>query len=125
MRELKLSEVLRYMGQHGDDPQITQTAQRAIDTLNRIMVPRSCRICLPVETLDFLTGKDIRRHLHGCTEVYILCATLGAAVDREIRRVERRSMLDALALDAAAGEGIEAVCDEAEDQIRAAEARSL
>lgn len=122
MRELKLSEVLRYMGQHGDDPQITQTAQRAIDTLNRIMVPRSCRICLPVETLDFLTGKDIRRHLHGCTEVYILCATLGAAVDREIRRVERRSMLDALALDAAAGEGIEAVCDEAEDQIRTAEA---
>ncbi|MGN1030433.1 MAG: methionine synthase [Butyricicoccaceae bacterium] len=122
MRELRLTEVLRYMGQHGDDPQITQTARNAIDTLNRIAIPRSFWVCLPTESLRFLSGKDIYRHLHGCPETYVLCATLGAAVDREIRRVERRSMLDALALDAAAGEGIEAVCDAAEEEIRAKEA---
>lgn len=122
MRALRLTEVLRYMGQHGEDSRITQTAQGAIQTLERIAVPRRVFVRLPVQSLDFLSGNDIRRHLNGCSEVYVLCATLGAAVDREIRRTERCSMLDALALDAAAGEGIEAVCDEAEDELRAAEA---
>ena len=69
-----------------------------------------------------LPGEDICRHLAGCDSMYLLCATLGASVDREIRRAERTSMLTALALDAAAGDGIEKVCDRAEAEIRSIEA---
>lgn len=115
--KLDLQEVLRYMGHGGDDADIVRTAQTAIDRLVKISQPRYHYVCLPLDAME-LPGRDIRRHLVGCDRMYLLCATLGAAVDREIRRAERSSMLDALALDAAAGDGIEKVCDAAEAEIR-------
>lgn len=114
---LDRTEVLRYMGQCGKDADIVQTAQEAIDRMVSIAVPRyTWLICSP-DALP-LSGSDIRRHLAGCERMAVLCATLGAAVDREIRLTEHRSMLSALALDAAAGDAIEKVCDTAEDEIR-------
>jgi hypothetical protein len=120
---LNRSEVLRYMGYAGqDDEHIVQTAQTAMDRLTAIAQPRYHYINLPLDAME-LPGEDIRRHLAGCDSMYLLCATLGAAVDREIRLAERVSMLNALALDAAAGDGIEKVCDYAQEEIRAREAQ--
>lgn len=117
---LDRSEVLRYMGHAGDDVHdvhIIETADAAIARITRIAVPRyTWKICTP-DALP-LTGNDIQRHLNGCDRMAVLCATLGAAVDREIRLAEHRSMLTALALDAAAGDAIEKVCDAAEDELR-------
>ena len=108
---LDRSEVLRYMGYQGEaDAHIVQTAQDAMDRLTAVAQPRCHYVRLPLDAMT-LPGEDICRHLAGCDSMYLLCATLGASVDREIRRAERTSMLTALALDAAAGDGIEKVCD--------------
>ena len=113
-------EILRYMGYAGEeDADIVATAQGAIERLTAIAQPRYRYVKLP-DAME-LPGEDIRRHLAGCDSMYLLCATLGAAVDREIRLTERSSMLQALALDAAAGDGIEKVCDHAQAEIRALE----
>ena len=115
---LDRTEVLRYMGQHaGDDDQIAQTADWAIQRITEIAAPRWKWVECDLDALP-LSGGDIQRHLAGCDRMIVLCATLGAAVDREIRLIEHRSMLRALALDAAAGDAIEKVCDAAEDEIR-------
>ncbi|MGN1015030.1 MAG: methionine synthase [Butyricicoccus sp.] len=120
---LSRREVLRYMGCQNADEHVIQTAQSAIQRLLSVAQPRYHFVCLPPDALT-LEGEDIRRHLAGCDRVYLLCATLGASVDREIRRVAHTSMLEALALDAAAGDGIEKVCDLAQAEIRETEARS-
>ncbi len=114
---LDRTEVLRYMGHHGDDAHITQIADWAIRRITEVAVPRWKWVECDLDALP-LSGEDIRRHLTGCDRMVVLCATLGAAVDREIRLTEHRSMLRALALDAAAGDAIEKVCDAAEDEIR-------
>lgn len=119
--DLDLSEVLRYMNHGGSDEAIVQTAREAIGRLCSVAQPRYRYVRLPLDALE-LPGEDIRRHLAGCDSMYLMCTTLGAAVDREIRFAERSSMLSALALDAAAGDGIEKVCDIAQEEIRAAEA---
>ena len=119
---LDRSEVLRYMGYSGEtDAHIVQTAQDAMDRLTAIAQPRYHYVKLPLDAMT-LPGEDICRHLADCDSMVLLCATLGASVDREIRLAERTSMLTALALDAAAGDGIEKVCDRAEAEIRAREA---
>lgn len=119
---LDRGEVLRYMGYQGEaDAHIVQTAQEAMDRLTAVAQPRCHYVRLPLDAMT-LPGEDICRHLAGCDSMYLLCATLGASVDREIRRAERTSMLTALALDAAAGDGIEKVCDRAEAEIRSIEA---
>ncbi len=114
---LDRAEVLRYMGGGAEDAHITETAQQAIDRITQVAVPRYIWKLVPTDALP-LSGNDIRRHLDGCDRMAVLCATLGASADREIRMAERRSMLLALALDAAAGDAIEKVCDAAEVEIR-------
>ncbi len=114
--ELDINEVLRYMGHGGNDSIIVETAQAAIDSLLNVVQPRYHYVRLPLSAME-LPGLDIRRHLAGCDGMYLMCATLGAAVDREIRRAERSSMLRALALDAAAGDAVEKLCDAAQDKI--------
>lgn len=117
--ELDRAEVLRYMGYTADgtDEQIIQTAQDAIDRITAAAIPRWRWVECGLDELP-LSGKDIFTHLADCDRMIILCATLGINVDRTIRIAQRSSMLTALALDAAAGDAIEKVCDYAEDEMR-------
>ena len=90
---LDRSEVLRYMGYSGEtDAHIVQTAQDAMDRLTAVAQPRYHYVKLPLDAMT-LPGEDICRHLADCDSMVLLCATLGAAVDREIRLAERTSML--------------------------------
>lgn len=115
---LDRAEVLRYMGYVGEtDAHIIETAQKAIDRITAVAVPRWRWVECSISALP-LSGQDIFRHLEGCDRMVMLCATLGISADREILRAERTSMLTALALDAAAGDAIEKICDYAEDEMR-------
>ncbi len=62
----------------------------------------------------FMTGKSIVRHLDGCDKVILLCATLGASIDKYIKLCEIEDMTKALVADATASVAIDEYLDEVE-----------
>lgn len=65
-----------------------------------------------------LEGESIRKHLLGCSQAVLMCATLSSEADKLIRRTEIRDMAEALIADTAASVAIEQVCDIAEADIK-------
>lgn len=63
------------------------------------------------------SGRDILRHLEGCQRAVLMCATLGAAVDRIIRVAQVSDMAKAVVLDSLASAAIEQVCSKADELI--------
>ena len=57
------------------------------------------------------TGQDIRTMLADCDQVILMAATLGTEAEALLRRTQKRSMSDAVILDAAGSAAIENVCD--------------
>lgn len=76
-----------------------------------------CAVKLDGCTLE-MTGHDICSHLDGCSKAALMCATVGAEVDKLIRLEQVSDMAEAVVIDAMSGCAIEAVCDMAEEQIR-------
>ena len=81
----------------------------------RAVYRRLPRTALPLENC----GSDLTRHLQGCDEVLLLAATIGAEVDKLLRRMELTDIALAAAADALASVLLEQVCDELENEIRA------
>ena len=81
----------------------------------RAVYRRLPRTALPLENC----GSDLTRHLQGCDEILLLAATLGAEVDKLLRRMELTDIALAAAADALASVLLEQVCDELENEIRA------
>lgn len=113
---------LRYMGASGWTPDDTTTAllDRAEQTILTAAAPRAVWRRLPCTALPLENcGSDLTRHLQGCDEVLLLAATLGAEVDKLLRRMELTDIALAAAADALASVLLEQVCDELENEIRA------
>lgn len=64
-----------------------------------------------------LSGRDIKKHLSGCTEAIVMAVTLSAEADKLIRRTAVTDMAEALAVDCLCSAGVEQVCDRAEEEI--------
>ena len=82
---------LRYMGASGWTPDAATAVllDKAEQTVLTAAAPRAVyrrlpRTALPLENC----GSDLTRHLQGCDEVLLLAATLGAEVDKLLRRME-------------------------------------
>ena len=80
---------LRYMGASGWTPDAATAAllDKAEQTVLTAAAPRAVyrrlpRTALPLENC----GSDLTRHLQGCDEVLLLAATLGAEVDKLLRK---------------------------------------
>lgn len=126
-RELFVNrEILRYMGlpEKAQDDATQREIEKCIADLKRLPEPKyvyrydeiqrtDTELRLPRLGLS-LKGKDIRRHLEGCSFCGVLAATLGVGMDEYLRRMQVVSMSRALAADACGTAAIEAVCDEAE-----------
>ena len=113
---------LRYMGASGWTPDAATAA--LLDKAEQIVLtaaaPRAVyrrlpRTALPLENC----GSDLTRHLQGCDEVLLLAATLGAEVDKLLRRMELTDIALAATADALASVLLEQACDELENEIRA------
>lgn len=70
---------------------------------------------LPCEAL--MAGEDIAAHLAGCQKAVLLCATLGAGIDRMLRVEQVKDMSRAVVLDALSSVAIEQVCKQFDDFI--------
>lgn len=114
-------EAVRYMG--GAGVEMNAGMERLMDgceqELLRAVQPKYLYqiVDLPQETL--MAGEDIRRHLQGCRQAVLFCATLGAAVDRLLRVAQVRDMAKAVVLDSMASAAIEQVCRQADERIAA------
>ncbi len=125
-------EVLRYLGYR--DQQLSDELGERIDAVvGRCLLlarPRASIADYPVASVDAgevrldgctlrLTGADIVGHLHDATRVALFAVTLGADIDRELRRLSLTDALEQVIFDAAATALVERAADAANARIRA------
>ena len=70
------------------------------------------------EELAFLSGKDIKAHLAGCTQAVLMAATIGLRQDMMTRQQSLMDPLRSVIIDSAGSVLVEAVCDTAEAVLR-------
>ncbi|MCR5089367.1 MAG: vitamin B12 dependent methionine synthase, activation domain protein [Oscillospiraceae bacterium] len=113
-------ETLHYLSYHGGEvpSEISSALNRCETLLLRTARPRAVwRLFdrLPDGKLagtDFMPeGSDIHSFLSDSSQVILMAATLGSETELLLQRSQRRSMADAVILDAAASAAIENVCD--------------
>ncbi|WP_455500217.1 methionine synthase [Gemmiger sp.] len=119
---IRRTTALRYMGAAGWTPDDATTAllDKAETQVMAAAAPRAVYRRLPRTALPLDNcGSDLTRHLRGCEGVMLMAATLGAEVDKLLRRMELTDIALAAAADALASVLLEQVCDELEGEIRA------
>ena len=128
--DIDKKEVLRYRG-HPDSTVPEQLEKVASDVLDKIydhITPRFVKSRFAVTMADngvilenglVLQGEDIKKHLAGCEECYVICATVGIGADNFIRTMSAMGGVYALVADGAATAAVEAVCDSVENTLRA------
>lgn len=125
------AEVLRYLGYHGQEitPELEERIEEGIARCNEVSKPSSVTSTFAVRAVEEqlvmldgcavrLEGRDIAQHLHDANEVVLVAATLGADIDRELRRLSLTDPLGQVVFDAAATACIERTVDEVEARIR-------
>lgn len=127
-----LSDVLRYIGMPKDkaDETIKQKVMDTFSFLEEIAMPRFTyrRLTLSKSELSdedvffentslIVKSKDLVKLLKNCESCYILAATLGQNVDKQIHLKQKLDMLDAVVLDACSSVLIDKVCDDIEVEI--------
>ena len=118
---ISLDEVLRYMGSPSTrETQVISLALSAMDTALKVARCKAAYIlCKPrfeknavVDLGAFkVQSKAFSLYLQECDFVFMLAATVGIDLDREIARASKIAPSKALALQAAGAAMIEAYCD--------------
>ncbi|MBP5580100.1 MAG: 5-methyltetrahydrofolate--homocysteine methyltransferase [Ruminococcus sp.] len=122
------AEAARYMGVKGEpDSAVSGLLDRAEKQVREKVRPKYVYLETDVSFTDRgvilgamtepLTGKDITRHLKGCSKAVLLAATLSQEADKLIRQAAVTDMAYSLALDCICSAAIEQVCDRAEEEI--------
>lgn len=126
------SEILRYLGYHGqeslcdDDSLVTSAINRGTELARPRCVSRYfaysggqlyAEHSTGTGTGIILPGADINAFLQGSEGCVIMAVTIGAEIDMELRWLQRRSMIEAVTLDAVASTLIENAADLFEAQI--------
>lgn len=116
--------VLRYLGAGGWTPDTATAAllDEAERLVARAATPRGVWKLLPPAApgLDFAqAGRDLARHLAGCTGAVGMAVTLGAGVDAMLRTLEVSDIALCAAADATASAAVENVCDAVEAEAKA------
>lgn len=128
--ERRIKEAVRYLGfgKNAADERTMSLIQDSFKELESAADPRSiCRIFEMEQTEDGkikagileMESVSLSRNLKGCDRLVLFGATLGAEVDRLIRRVSIRDMAKAVILQACAAALLEEYCDRCQEKIRA------
>lgn len=116
-----ITDALRYMRVPAKvhDDELIRTVRNAFERLENFVMPRCVWGRFPVVHFDggielagaYIYSNDIAKLTSRADECYILAATLGPEVDRQIIITQQKNMLDGIALDACASVRIDAFCD--------------
>ena len=122
-------EMLRYLGYKGQelDDALMDSVSRCAALAEQAVSPRfavvESSLCIKENGVGldgiFLAGEDIRLHLGQAKAGILMGVTLGVQMERLIQYHRRRSMADAVMIDAAATALIETACDRVEEGLRA------
>lgn len=118
------AELLSYLGYRGQEisQELDIKINYAIDICKKLANPMSVvkRFKVNKDTKQvegtniILPGEDIWKHIKGCSEIYMLCGTIGFRVEQEINKLFVSDRTLAIILDAAATCAIESTLDELE-----------
>ena len=127
--KIPVDEALRYMRAAQPDGETRRLAEETAGMLEHRLNPRflwrAFRIkreapeLLLEESGLALPGTLAERMLEDCDTAVLLACTLGAGFDRMLKEWEARDMARAAVMDFCGSAWAEAVCDEAEQEIRA------
>ncbi|MEE0912995.1 MAG: vitamin B12 dependent-methionine synthase activation domain-containing protein [Ruminococcus sp.] len=119
LEKLNRNEAVRYLG--GAGISLNYRMDRLMDECEKEILEKAnpkflyTEIDLPNE--EFMQGKDIENHLSGCRKAIVMCATLGAEIDKLIRISQIADMAKAVVIDSFASVAIEQVCSKADELI--------
>lgn len=129
--EVNRREIFRYLGIQGREPDavtrdLVEDVLRELDgavTLREFH--QSYPLTVPgdaAHTIDFTCfvthSRNLEKNLRGCSEVMIFAATIGAGVDRLLRRYSALSQSRAVVMQAAGAAYIEAWCNDINDRLK-------
>lgn len=127
-----LSDALRYIGmpKAKADEMMIQKVRDTFHLLETMATPRFTyrKLALSKDELSeadvffentslVVKSRDLANLLKNCESCYLLAATLGQEVDKQIHLKQRLDMLDAVVLDACSSVLIDKVCDEIEVEL--------
>lgn len=119
LEKLNRNEAVRYLGGSGVAPNYRM--DRLMDECEREILAKSSPKYLYIEKElpceELMQGEDIKNHLDGCEKAIVMCATLGAEIDRIIRINQISDMAKAVVLDSFASVAIEQVCGKFDELI--------
>ncbi len=128
--EAAKAEVLRYLGHRNQEigDKMEELVVECMNLIRAVATPRQIQKNFEV-VIDkagvslasakiLLEGKEILRHMRGCTRAVLFAATLGSEADRMIRYWESADLTKSVVLDACATQRIEEICDEIEEGVR-------
>lgn len=119
LENLNRDEAKRYLG--GADITLDDKMLSLFDSCEKEVIERANPkflykiIDLPDDELT--VGKDIKKHLSGCERAAVICATLGADIDKMLRISQISDMPRAVILDSFASTAIEQVCREVDKML--------
>ena len=126
--KIPVEEALRYMGAAKADAETRRLAEETAEMLEKRLRPRFLWRSFPIDWKGAeirLEGSEIRlpgslaeKMLAECDTAVLLVCTLGAEFDRMMQEWEKRDMARAAVMDVCGSAWTEAVCDEAEEEIR-------
>ena len=121
-RQRRRSEQLDF-----DLDEIYLDVNKAFSRLDTVSTPKIISKCINIEktlgrvkllnTPYEIVSNDIYKMLINCDRCYVLAATLGVGVDKEISLLQKQNMLQAMIFDASASVPIEKVCDDWEHEL--------
>lgn len=119
LEKLNRSEAIRYLG--GAGIQMNDRMEVLMDECEKMVLEKAApkflyiELDLPCDTI--MGGRDIANHLDGCEKAILMCATLGAEIDKLIRISQISDMAKAVVLDSFASVAVEQVCNKVDEII--------
>lgn len=129
MQTLKKDEVLRYLGYKGQEMpcEVDDAIESNMSKITSICNPKFTCLISDIKIVEnavnlkgtnlILEGKDILNHLKDAIKCVTLACTLGVEFDRELLKLQRKSMSDAVIFDACGTAFIEEFADKCEEEI--------
>ena len=119
--EIDKKEVLRYLGYTTlKKSSLEYNIDDYIREFKVLLQPKACYLKLPINISDDIIkidNKHVKSHslsvnLKDCSEIYIVAATVGIKLDREIQKLSKLSPSKAIIADALGTAAVEQLCED-------------